>query len=208
MRVLGVLAGEVIESHALAEWARGAEVLVAADGGANRLVEMGIVPDYAVGDFDSISEGAKSVARELVPVEDQEYSDCDKLLQFVQGKGWNAVTLIGAEGSRIDHMLGILRSAARAGIEVAIAYRRQFGRILRGPYQRTFELSGLFSLLPIDTCRGVTLRGVRWPLEGVEFGRGSMGSLSNEGLGTIEVTIDEGTAILLYDYDGKPIWTN
>jgi uncharacterized membrane-anchored protein len=41
-------------------------VLVAVDGGADALLERGLVPDVIVGDFDSVSESALSCGAELV----------------------------------------------------------------------------------------------------------------------------------------------
>jgi thiamine pyrophosphokinase len=207
MRVLGVLAGEYADLSQLRGWCESANVIVAADGGANRLLEIGVEPHFTVGDFDSISEEAKAHAGEMVEIEDQDQSDCDKLLEFVQHRGWPSVTLIGAEGSRIDHMLGILQSAARAQVQVSLAYRVQFGQVFRAPVVRELELHGRFSLMPIYDCQGVTLCGARWPLECAEFSPKTISSLSNEADGTVEIAISVGAAILLYDYDGQPRWT-
>jgi uncharacterized membrane-anchored protein len=43
-----------------------APVLVAVDGGAEALLEMGLVPDIIVGDFDSVSEAAMACGAELI----------------------------------------------------------------------------------------------------------------------------------------------
>jgi thiamine pyrophosphokinase len=201
-----VLAGELMEAPILHAWAESADVILAADGGANYLVELGLRPDIAVGDFDSISPDAKAAAKTLIHIEDQNYSDCDKLLRLVSENGWRAVTLIGAEGGRVDHVLGILQSAARADVGVFIAYRQQFGAILRGPVRASFKVAGKFSLMSIYDCHGVDLTGARWPLEGAEFSIRSGSSLSNEAEERIEVSIESGAAILLHGYDGLPYW--
>jgi thiamine pyrophosphokinase len=116
------------------------------------------------------------------------------------------VTLIGAEGSRIDHMLGALQSAAKSGISVHIGYRYQMARVLVGPCSGDLAHTGLASLMPLTITQGVTLEGVEWPLVNAVLDPCGLTSLSNRALGKVEYSVDAGAAVLFWEHDGSPIW--
>lgn len=153
-----------------------------------------------------MSPAGRSSAREVVHRPNQDQSDCDKLLGFVRELGHRRVTLIGAEGRRVDHMLGTLQSAARCGCAVTIACDAQMVRILTGPCKGSLAHDGLVSLLPLTKCFGVTLQGVGWPLDFHSLDALGLTSLSNRALGRVEYSIEAGAAALFWDYDGGPVW--
>ncbi len=208
-RVLGVLAGDGTDPALLDSWARSAEVLLAADGGADRLLSRGLVPQITIGDLDSISPGSRERLTDVRLDPSQDSSDCDKLLALTAELGHRAITLIGAGGTRVDHMLAVLQSAARSGLSVRIAYERQLAHILVGP--TTLELpsiaqSGLASLLPLTPCQGVDLTGVRWPLQDASLDPLGLTSLSNVALQKVRISLASGAAAFFHEYDGAPTW--
>lgn len=164
----------------------------------------GLNPDVVVGDLDSVSAKALSAAGVVVEALDQNLSDCDKLLAYAAGERVEEITLVGAEGRRIDHMIGILQSAARASLRVRVAYERQLAWVVRERF--AVEVEGVFSLLPLTRCEGVELTGGRWELHDTVLDPIGLTSLSNEGRGRVEVSIGSGAAVLFVPYDGKATW--
>ncbi|AIE88188.1 thiamine pyrophosphokinase [Fimbriimonas ginsengisoli Gsoil 348] len=190
-------------------WARSADVVYAADGGGDRLLEAGVPPDTTIGDLDSI----RSVLpfRRLIQDPDQETSDCDKLLTLTERSGHNRITLIGLEGDRLDHVLATLGSAVRSLLDVRLALRSGLGYILRGPAQQSFATSPgeTASLMPLSPCTGVSFSGVEWPLENDELGLTAFVSLSNKSLGsTVDVRLETGAAALFFYSEDRrlPSW--
>ncbi len=207
--MLGVLAGADMPPERLAEWARSAGMILAADSGADRLLEVGIVPDLVVGDLDSISLLAQSEQREILHDPDQDTSDCDKLLALAAGMGCRSITLCGVEGDLPDHVLGTLHSAARASLDVRLAYRRGIGRVLRGPFAGSIATGAgkRVSLLPLVPCEGVTLRGLAWELEDAVLDPLGLTSLSNRALGDrAEIRLASGAALLFIAAEGGAVW--
>jgi thiamine pyrophosphokinase len=205
-RVLGVLAGDLANADLVRLWAESADVVLAADGGADHLVAAGIRPDATVGDLDSISDRGRDASRLLIGVEDQDHSDCDKLLQFAEESGFSSITLVAATGRRVDHMLGALFSAARSRMNVSIAYDCLYARILRGPVKREIEARGMFSLIPLTPCEDVCLDGVSWPLLDARLEPQGLISLSNKALGHVRIEIGSGSGVAFVEFDGKPVW--
>lgn len=210
-RVLGVLAGTDMRLRQIEAWAKSADVVLAADGGANGLHELGIKMHAAIGDFDSITPQARISPDEIVFNPDQDRSDCDKLLDFAQDRGYSAITLCNIEGDLLDHVLGTLQSAAKAKLEVRFALRRGLGYILRADRRCEFAAvpGGRLSLIPLNDCANVHLEGVFWSLSGQSLSPGSRLSLSNRVTEPqVSVRLDAGLAALFLfgDEYTEPSW--
>jgi thiamine pyrophosphokinase len=202
MRVLGVLAGSDMPPEQLRLWAASADLLAAADGGANSLARIGIAPHAVVGDLDSIEPALMSA--DCIYVEDQSMSDCDKLLRYFSSSGIDSVTLANVEGDRFDHMLATLLSASASNMSVRLALRKGLGYVLKGSCVIQVPPGATISLVPIRDYDDVDLLGVRWELRG-----SSAASLSNVALGDqVEVRIGSGSALLVVTHATKmlPTW--
>jgi thiamine pyrophosphokinase len=145
-----------------------APVVVAADGGADRLLRFGTMPQAVIGDFDSISDAARARIPKgdqyLVP--EQATTDFDKALRLVEAP---FVLALGFAGARLDHGLAAMHTL------VSQADRRC---ILIGPSDvafaapRRLELSLApgepLSLFPMAPVTGRS-EGLEWPIGGLSF---------------------------------------
>ena len=163
-RVLGVLAGADVSLEQLGAWARSADVVIAADSGADRLLAAGVVPSRTIGDLDSLK--AEALANVILDP-DQETTDCDKLLALAIRLEYDEITLIGVEGDRLDHMISTLFSAWKAPLRVRLALRTGQAWLIRGNLRVATEEDDVVSLMPLQACANVSLRGVAWPLRNV-----------------------------------------
>ncbi|MBI1756950.1 MAG: thiamine diphosphokinase, partial [Fimbriimonas ginsengisoli] len=184
---------------------------IAADGGANRLYEAGHGVQVVVGDFDSAISTLAGGPHEVVSDPDESRTDCDKLLAYVAAEGFPSVTLIGVEGDLPDHVLASLHSAAASKLAVRIAFRRGLGWIVRSgdTLEVACEPGTRVSLLPLERCEGVVLRGVRWELRDASLAPQGTKSISNQSMGErVSVEIGEGVALLFVEtpIDAPPTW--
>lgn len=145
-----------------------APVPVAADGGADRMLQLGTEPAAVIGDFDSIS----GTARARIPLEkqyvvpEQSTTDFDKALRAIEGP---FVLALGFAGARLDHGLAAMHTL------VSHTDRRC---ILIGPKDvafaapRQLELSLApgepLSLFPMAPVTGRS-EGLEWPIAGLSF---------------------------------------
>jgi thiamine pyrophosphokinase len=210
-RVLGVLSGGDIDIDLLRRWAASANHVLAADGGADLLLRVGTAPHVVIGDMDSVSEKALKSAPQVLTMPDQDATDCDKLLAFAAKEGYGAITLAGVEGDLPDHVLAILQSATKAELDVRLAYRRGIGWIVRSGDTRT--VTGRLrrvSLLPIDRCEAVTLKGTQWPLANANLSPRGLTSISNRALGgEVSASVGSGAALLFVEFapEEMPFWS-
>jgi len=201
-RVLAVLAGGDFPLDRLDLWFRSADVVIAADGAANSLTELGRVPNITVGDLDSLSDENRSSQLELIQIDDQNSTDCDKLLSLAAHRGYSNLTLIGVEGDLLDHTLGTLQSVARSCLNVRIILRRGIAQVLHGPIEQRLNLpeSTRLSLMPLTPCLGVNLTGTQWTLSNAELSPLGANSLSNRALGPVSIQMQEGAAVVFLSH--------
>jgi len=190
MKVVVVASGELDASDAA--WLEDADLVIAADGGANSLDRLGMRPDLLVGDLDSVDASLVDLLEagrtrvERHPI-DKEASDTELAVAAAFDAGASAVVVLGAMGgARIDHEIAnllLLADASLAGRDI---------RVVRGGTQvrplhagERIHLSGsvgdLVTLLSVGgTADGVTTEGLRWPLVEATLEMGRSRGLSNE----------------------------
>lgn len=98
--------------------------VVCCDGAANALADSGRVPDWIVGDGDSLSEENRIRFQDRIHrIPDQETNDQTKAVMFLLSQGIKRIVLVGATGKREDHTLGnisLLMEYQQMGAEVVM----------------------------------------------------------------------------------------
>lgn len=80
--------------------------LICADGGANSARSLGVVPDYIVGDLDSIEPVTLeyfSTTSTIIKYKRQNDTDVEKCIKFAAKKKFTKCLIMGATGDRLDH---------------------------------------------------------------------------------------------------------
>lgn len=198
-KVLGVLGGRDLVPGALEAWLGWADFVAAADSGADLCRAAGREPDAIVGDLDSIAD-----PKGLVRDEDQDTSDADKLLAFLERRGFATATLIGVEGDRLDHVLATLFSCARANVVLTLALRGGSARIVGAGRGETLPARGRVSIIPLVRSR-VTVTGVHWPLDDAILDPLGLVSLSNQmDANRLSISVAEGVVALFLQSGALP----
>lgn len=190
MRIVVVAAGDLAEGDE--GWLDGAGLVIAADGGAAALDRLGRRPDRLIGDLDSVAPDlAEQLAAGGTDVErhpaDKEASDAELALEAALASGATEVVLLGVTGGpRLDHELAALLMLAdpgHAGRDLRAVHGATTVRAVRGgeSLRLTGAVGDLVTLLPVDgDAGGVTVTGLRWPLDGATLRFGRSRGLSNE----------------------------
>ncbi len=148
--------------------------VVLVDGGANQAALIGVVPQWVVGDMDSITPQARDYAVGMkakfvaVPCEKDE-TDTQLALAMVAREGAAEVVIWGGTGSRIDHSLSNLFSSTllvKQGIKVRFESPRETIYVIDGPLKLPGKVGETVSLVSIGggDAQGVTLWGFKYPL--------------------------------------------
>ncbi|GAB4423026.1 MAG: thiamine diphosphokinase [Anaerolineales bacterium] len=149
------------------------DFIIAADGGANYLTEMGILPNLLIGDLDSVhAEVLRVLENEAVQIikhpAGKDETDLELAVYAAVAKDADEILVIGALGGRLDQTLGnlsLLSAPAFAGRRIRLDDGEQEAFFCRKQVQVRGRSGDTVSLLPWGVpVSGIHTEGLRWPL--------------------------------------------
>lgn len=167
--------------------------IIAVDKGLETADRFGLVPDDIVGDFDTVDQKVLARYQGRPGVEilafrpEKDLTDTqiavEKAFEILGG----TITVLGATGTRVDHMLAnlfLMEKALVFGRDIFLVDDRNRIHLAdRGfSLKRSEAFGDYLSLIPLsDTVYPVTLRGVKYPLTRHTMKRSESGlGVSNE----------------------------
>ncbi|WP_291256765.1 thiamine diphosphokinase [Fusobacterium sp.] len=155
-----------------------------ADGGANLLEKLGIFPREIWGDLDSVSEEILQKYEEVgvgikrFPKE-KDFTDGELVLQYVTEKEYDKIVIIGGLGGRKDHELTNLNLIFKFKNLSFITEQEEIFEIERDKVI-LFQKGKTISFVPFsEKVEGLTLKGVKYPLDKYTLHRGDSICMSN-----------------------------
>ena len=199
-----VIAGGPAPDEEITDSLPGADLVIAADGGADHARRLGIRPDVVIGDLDSVSGAALSWLGErgVEVVEhpvDKDATDLDLAMTHAASLA-DEIVVIDSGAGRIDHSTAnTLLLASDRFAHVAVTALTQAGviSVVRGRRELRGEVDDVVSLLAVGgAATGVGTTGLRWPLTDAVLEPGSTLGVSNEFLeSTATVTVSGGVLL-------------
>jgi thiamine pyrophosphokinase len=195
--------------------AKGADLIVAADGGARYALAAGIVPDLIVGDMDSLGEDLAREAEQRGASLQRHPARKDKmdghLAVLAAGeRGATAADFLCAAGGKPGAVFAvphILLAAERTGLisTVVADWGRMFvleagSRVVEG------TAGDSVSIFPLSgTATGVTLEGMGYPLTNASLEPGDTLGFHNELIGRkAKVSVVSGALLVVQENAGNP----
>ncbi|WP_353855793.1 thiamine diphosphokinase [Bacillus sp. Bos-x628] len=186
---------------------------VGVDRGTIFLLEHGIVPDRAFGDFDSVTEKELRELKEQLPAlnlfqAEKDETDLELALKWAFRQRPAHIQIYGITGGRADHFLGnihLLYQGIQQKQKITLVDRQNTIQMY-GP--GTYEVGQdpdkqYVSFLPFGThVEKLTLKGFKYPLKNCHIEPGSTLCISNELIhsnGTF--SFDEGILIMIRSKD-------
>ncbi|MDI9520234.1 MAG: thiamine diphosphokinase [Bacillota bacterium] len=181
------------------------DLVIAADGGYDSLARHHLRVDLLLGDLDSIAQVPSGIARLRFPPK-KDLTDMAIGIQMAKGRGYRRFLLYGALGKRLDHTLANLQLLS------GLAKDEYQAKIMSGNLiVHALSDSCLFlppvkkgSLISVfcwgDRAEGVTLKGLKYPLENAVLTAHEPLGISNEGRGTpAKISVRQGV-LLVFQY--------
>ena len=147
------------------------DLRIGADGGANRLLSLGLKPEFVVGDLDSLTEANRKQfqASQLHLVTDQETNDVSKVLEFCHQRGVKRAHLLGMQGDRTDHFMACLDSCYgfRNLLEISLWNETERIDLSTGRWSAALPVGTTVSLIPaFGPVTEITSWGLDYALAG------------------------------------------
>jgi thiamine pyrophosphokinase len=164
------------------------DMVIAADGGVDRALALGLHVDLAIGDFDSVTpEGLATARAEGARVEPhpsaKDATDLELALDAAIALGPARIVVVGSGGGRLDHLLGsvlLLADERYAAAEIDAYLGDAIVSVIRGSRMLAGAPGDLLSLLPVHgAAEGVTTEGLEYPLRGEALPPGTSRGVSN-----------------------------
>lgn len=178
--------------------------IIAADGACLRLEQIGIVPDYIVGDLDSLRESGRMdsfATSKIIEIPDQETNDFEKSLGFAMQNGWLSVLVVGFHGGELEHTLhniSVLKKFSPI-MDLCLYELDRYAVYTEESFELTTRINEKISLIPFPTATVSTL-GLEWPLDNEVLGLGFRESARNRATSSgIGVTIHSGALLAFFD---------
>ena len=202
------IVGAMSLTPALRPYPTAEDYVIAADRGYDSLMAYGVVPDLAVGDFDSLGYQPDHPNVIQLPVEKD---DTDMVFALRKGLelGYRRFLLLGGVGGRLEHTLAnlqLLDWLTGQGGQGFLAGEKTVATAIRGPASLTFPaaMSGYLSAFcNSGTAEGVTLENLKFPLEHSTLTSSFPLGVSNQFLGqSARVSVEKGSLLLIWEDKG------
>lgn len=177
------------------------DLVIAVDGGYEYIKDGRV--DMVIGDFDSLGyiPDHEHVLK-LTPEKD----DTDMLVAIKEGlkKGYRIFHIYGGCGGRIEHTFANVQSLAYLAEHGAVGTMHhnetKITMLVNGSLILPAGLKGYLSVFSYgEKAEGVTLKGVKYPLENTTLTDTFPLGVSNEFIGQeAEITVDNGRLLVVY----------
>lgn len=182
-------------------------VVIAADGGLEHTRKLGITPDYILGDFDSCERPPERDDCIVYPTE-KDYSDMHLAVEKAYSLGIRTMEIYGAlGGKRLEHTVANLQLISAFAKKGCLIKLHGDGEIVFAVHSDGREknisfdknASGYISIFAFgEKAHGVSLSGLKYPLENYELSPDFPLGLSNEFTGLASnIFFKSGTLLII-----------
>ena len=173
-----------------------APCLVAADGGADAVLALGLTPQAVIGDMDSISHAALAATEpgRIHRITEQDTTDFEKCLMAIRAP---FILAAGFTGARMDHGLAAFHALVRHPAQRCIILGTQDICFL-APALLVLDIpkATRLSLFPMGAVSGRST-GLRWPINGLAFAPDRKIGTSNETTGPVRLSFDAAAMLVI-----------
>jgi thiamine pyrophosphokinase len=210
LRVSIVLHGDRPNESDIRLWTGESDVIIAADGAADLLLDMGVTPNVLIGDMDGIRPETLQELdgrAEIYFDNSQETTDFQKALSHAAIVGATSTAVLNYEGSRVDHMLSTLFTPFAGDVRL-IGSDSQARKLSTGSHQVDVVPGTRVSLIALEPTRVTECSGLRYSPVGLVLAIGGRDGVSNTATEDyIALIIESGTLLAFVQrHPGEARW--
>lgn len=187
---------------------RADDFLIGADGGARLIMTLGLLPNFVIGDLDSLTEddlydlGSADVRVDQYPANKDE-TDLELAIQYALQLSPSSIIIVAALGGRMDQTLGnisLLTDLLMSNIDIRLDDGVEEIFFCRDQAQVHGKNTDIVSLIPWNgDVSGIVTTGLKWPLRSETLFSYKTRGLSNEMINeTATVQIKSGLLLIVH----------
>ena len=181
--------------------------IICADGGANSAKKIGIIPDFIIGDLDSISLSTLKFFKDkstIIQIKRQNDTDVEKCLKFAIKKGFKEAILLGVTGDRLDHTicnLGIVIKFFNR-IKIYLTAESSFLTPINNDTIIKSKIGETISIYAFDKNTRITSIGLKYHLNKAALPFGVRESTSNVSISDkVKLKVSSGIIFVIRDFN-------
>ena len=181
--------------------------IICADGGANSAKKLGVIPDFIIGDLDSISLSTLKYFKNkstIIQIKRQNDTDVEKCLKFAIKKKFDEVLLLGVTGDRLDHTicnLGIVIKFFNK-IKIYLAAESSFLTSINKLTTFKSKVGETISIYAFSVKTKISSDGLKYKLHNTALPFGVRESTSNISVSnTIRLNVKDGIIFIIRDFN-------
>ena len=201
-KIILILNGKIPNWENILSFLKNYDSIICADGAANKIINLGLVPDYILGDLDSIDKkNLRKYSEKIIELKNQNYNDLHKSLLWCKEKKIKNIDIIGIDGKRIDHTIGNFSIILDCISFIDITIHTKYGIMYTVNKKRKFKncYKKNISIFNSKLENKITTYGLKYNLDNVclkELYRGTLNEARED-----EIIIKTKNKILIYIND-------
>lgn len=201
LKCLIVAGGSFPSIDILQEALEETDIIIAVDKGYEYLYANGVIPDYLLGDFDSITHSIpdSNVIVEKYPTK-KAATDLEIAIDKAISLNVNDVVLLGCTGTRIDHTfmnIFLLEKFLQNEIKAKILDDNNEIFMDKGKLELRNNEFKYFSIIPLHDNTTISIAGSKYELENCKVSPSNSMTISNEFLlEVVKIQVDKKVLII------------
>lgn len=186
------------------------DCLIAADGAAEHIIKLGLVPNVIIGDMDSISQNLLGQSR-LSPTilikypTKKDKTDFELAVDYCLENKFEEIIIFGILGDRIDHFIANIFlitkiQSEKRSIKIKIIEDKKETYVLNEKIAISGQVDDELSIIPISSkLEGVVTNGLEYKLDNETLSLGSTRGISNVfNRSLITIKVKKGVALVIH----------
>ena len=133
-KVIIIANGKIENKQFYQQLLQQAEVIICADGGANHTRDLGIVPNYVIGDMDSINNNLLKELQQnkqckIIIDPNQDKTDLELAIELAESLHPQEIIIIGGIGERLDHTLANIISFSKIPAQINTCFLNEKNKV-------------------------------------------------------------------------------
>ncbi|MCF0167728.1 MAG: thiamine diphosphokinase [Bacteroidales bacterium] len=182
-----------------------AQTLICCDSAATEAIERGFMPDFIIGDMDSLPEHYKSqFGDRIIEIREQDDNDLTKAFNFSLNLNPSHIHILGGTGRREDHTLGNIghladfASLASCPVEMVSDWGRFIATDGRKELTFTSHQGEQISIFAFDNTLKIHSDGLLYPTDDVRFDNLWQATLNEALSESFSLTLSHPAKVLVY----------
>jgi thiamine pyrophosphokinase len=204
-----IVSGGLLEDDAYhQQMLQEAEMVICADSGASHALRLGIIPNFVVGDLDSLAEEERKELKKcgvkfIKYPREKDYADTYYALLKALELGYQQIVLVACLGERFDHALSnimLLALPQVRNLDIRILEPGQEIFLVKPQMKILGERGETISLLPLsEEVTGITTSGLYYQVPKGKFTMGFPLGVSNVFTDeVVELSLEKGLLLAIH----------